>query len=114
MSKYVYQIQGALVNAMGKLLGMRILVCDDHILDMVDMPVEVLDQETVKYLQFRLSITAEALVIQRLPLKIQDRIKAPLGRWLDHWVQENFHGDYLNRKGPDTGLVATSIKTKGR
>jgi len=92
MSKYVYQIQGAIENPMGKLIGLRCLVCNIDFLDMVDVPVEVLDYETTKYLQFRLSITAEALNIQSLPVEIQNRIRAPLGRWLDHWVLDNFYG----------------------
>jgi len=98
MSKYVYQIQGALESPMGKFLGLRVLVCDVNFLDMVDVPVEILDHETTKYLQFRLSITAETLDIQRLPVEIQNRIRTPLGRWLDHWVLDNFYGDTSNRK----------------
>jgi hypothetical protein len=98
MSKYVYQIQGALESPMGKFLGLRCLVCDVNFLDMVDVPVEVLDHETAKFLAFRLSITAETLDIQRLPVEIQNRIRAPLGRWLDHWVLENYYGNTSNRK----------------
>ena len=93
MSKYVYQIQGALESPQGQFLGLRCLVCDVNFLDMVDVPVEVLDHETAKFLAFRLSITAETLDIQRLPVEIQNRIRAPLGRWLDHWVLDNFYGD---------------------
>jgi hypothetical protein len=102
MSKYVYQIQGALESPMGKLLGFRCLVCNIDFLDMVDAPVEVLDHETIKYLQFRLSITSEALVIQQLPVEIQNRIRAPLGRWLDRWVLDNFYGDKQTNKSVDT------------
>jgi len=98
MSKYVYQIQGAIESPMGKLIGLRCLVCNIDFLDMVDVPVEVLDHETTKYLQFRLSITAEALNIQSLPVEIQNRIRAPLGRWLDHWVLDNFYGDNRTNK----------------
>jgi hypothetical protein len=83
---------------MGKFLGLRCLVCDLNFMDMVDVPVEVLDINTSKYLAFRLSITSEALNIQRLPVEIQNRIRTPLGRWLDHWVLENFYGDTSNRK----------------
>ena len=83
---------------MGKFIGLRCLVCNVDFLDMVDVPVEVLDHNTYKYMQFRLSITAEALNIQSLPVGIQNRIRAPLGRWLDHWVLENFYGDTSNRK----------------
>lgn len=98
MNKYVYQIQGALENKQGQLLGLRVLVCDVYNFDSVDVPVEVLDSETAKYLQFRLSITAEAINIMALPVEIQNKIRAPLGRWLDFWVLENFYGDNRNHK----------------
>ena len=74
------------------------IVCDELKMDLVDVPIEILDYETTKYLQFRLSITSEALDIQRLPAEIQNRIRAPLGRWLDRWVLENFYGNTSNRK----------------
>ena len=41
MSKYAYQIQGALENAQGQFKGLRILVCDLNNFDSVDVPVEV-------------------------------------------------------------------------
>jgi hypothetical protein len=100
MNKYVYQIQGALEDKRGKLLGLRVLVCNVDNLDSVDVPVEVLDSETAKYIQFRLSITAETVSINSMPYEIQNKIRAPLGRWLDHWVHDNFYGD--NRKHKDT------------
>lgn len=100
MNNYVYQIQGALENPQGQFLGLRVLVCNTYYFDSVDVPVEVLDSETAKYMQFRLSITAEAINIQLLPVEIQNKIRAPLGRWLDQWVLENFYGD--NRKHKDT------------
>ena len=99
MNDYVYQIQGALQNSRGQFLGLRILVCDLYNLDMVDVPVEVLDSETAKYIQFRLSITAEAISITKMPIVIQNKIRTPLGRWLDRWVLDNFYGD--NRKHKD-------------
>jgi hypothetical protein len=98
MSKYVYQIQGALQNAQGQLKGLRILVCDLLFIDMADVPVEILDHETAKYIQFRLNITEDSVNIQKLPISIQNKIRTPLGRWLDHWVLENFYGDTSNRK----------------
>ena len=98
MNNYVYQIQGALQGPQGQFLGLRVLVCNVDNLDSVDVPVEVFDSETVKYLQFRLSITAEAVSITNMPDKVQNRIRAPLGRWLDHWVLDNFYGDNRNYK----------------
>lgn len=99
MSKYVYQIQGALEDPTGKLKGLRVLVCDLHNFDSVDVPIAVLDKETAKYLQFRLRVSPDVMNIQKLPNIIQNKIRAPLGRWLDRWVLENFHGDISNTKG---------------
>ena len=99
MNKYVYQIQGALENPPGKLRGLRILVCDLYNFDQADVPIEILDRETRKFLEFRLKLTDDALVIQRLPDKIQNNIRTPLGKWLDRWVLDNFYGDISNRTG---------------
>jgi hypothetical protein len=98
MNKYVYQIQGALENPPGKLRGLRILVCDLYNFDQADAPVEILDPETRRYLEFRLKVADDALVIQNLPVKIQNNIRNPLGKWLDRWVLDNFYGDTSNRK----------------
>lgn len=102
MSKYCYQIQGALENAQGKLKGFRVLVCDLYNFDSVDVPIEIIDRETAKYLEFRLKVTSVTPNIAHLPVSIQNRIRAPLGRWLDNWVLENFHGD--TSKPKDTNL----------
>jgi len=98
MSKYAYQIQGTLENAEGQFKGLRILVCDLYNFDSVDVPMEILDHETAKYIQFRLRVTTSTMDIAKLPVIIQNKIRAPLGRWLDQWVLENFHGDTSNRK----------------
>lgn len=98
MSKYVYQIQGALENAQGELKGLRVLVCDLYNFDSVDVPIEILDHETTKYLEYRLKLTDAALDIKRLPVSIQNSIRTPLGRWLDFWVLENFYGDISKPK----------------
>jgi hypothetical protein len=98
MNKYVYQIQGALENTAGRLTGLRVLVCDLYNFDSVDVPVEILDKETAKYIEFRLKVTTANLDIQKLPVVIQNRIRAPLGLWLDRWVLENFYGDISKRK----------------
>ena len=98
MNKYVYQIQGALESATGKFQGFRVLVCDLYNFDSVDVPMEILDKETAKYIEFRLSVTTATLSIQNLPNGIQNRIRTPLGKWLDRWVLENFHGHTSNAK----------------
>lgn len=99
MSKYVYQIQGALENAAGEFKGLRVLVCDLHNFDSVDVPREVLDKETAKYLEFRLNVTTVPLNMQNLPVGVQNKIRTPLGKWLDRWVLDNFYGDTKQHKG---------------
>ena len=108
MTKYVYQIQGALENATGKFQGLRVLICDLYNFDTVDVPAAVLDKETIKFLQFRLNLTESPVNIQHLPIPIQNKIRTPLGRWLDRWVLENFHGDNSNRKSINSWLLETS------
>jgi hypothetical protein len=98
MNKYVYQIQGVLESPAGKVTGLRILVCDLYNFDQADVPIEILDYETVKYIEFRLKLSEDALNIQRLPVKVQNNIRNPLGKWLDRWVLDNFYGDISNRK----------------
>lgn len=98
MSNYVYQIHGALENAQGQFKGLRVLVCDLNYFDSVDAPVEILDNETAKFIQFRLKISKQPLDIQRLPVSVQNRIRAPLGRWLDNWVLKNFYGNISKSK----------------
>jgi hypothetical protein len=92
MNDYAYQIKGALENAQGRFVGLCVLVCDKNNFELVDVPVEVLDKDTVNFLQFRLKVT-EVIDIQRLPYNIQNKIRAPLGRWLDRWVLDNFYGN---------------------
>jgi len=99
MNRYVYQIQGALENPFGQFIGFRVLVCDVNHLDAVDVPAEILDRETRKYLEFRFGLTDDKLNIQSLPIKIQNNLRAPLGHWLDRWVLENFYGDISDTKG---------------
>lgn len=98
MSKYIYQIQGALESATGEFKGFRVLLCDLHNFGTVDVPAEVLDRETTKYIQFRLKATQAVLDIAKLPIEIQSRIRAPLGRWLDQWVRQNFYGNNIKSK----------------
>jgi hypothetical protein len=102
MNKYVYQIQGALEDNNQKLRGLRVLVCNLYNFDAVDVPIEILDKETARYLAFRLKLTDDALVIQNLPNAIVNRIRMLLGKYLDKWVLENFHGDTSNTKGVNT------------
>ena len=97
MSKYVYQIQGALEDSNRKFKGLRVLVCNVNYFDSVDVPAEILDHEIVKYLEYRLKLN-DRIDIQKLPIIVQNQIRVPLGYWLDTWVLENFYGDTSNRK----------------
>lgn len=97
MTQYAYQIQGALEDQDRNIKGLRVLVCTADYLDTVDVPVEIIDHETVLYLQYRFKL-CEYMNIQKLPYKVQDKIRAPLGRWLDNWVIEKY-GSTSNRKG---------------
>jgi hypothetical protein len=105
MSKYVYQIKGALENGSGQFKGLRVLVCDLYNLETVDVPAAIMDRETIKYLQYRFNLTESTVNIQKLPVGVQNKIRAPLGRWLDQWVLENFYGDTSNRKSTNAGLL---------
>ena len=103
MTKYAYQIQGALEDPnTGVLRGLRVLVCNVDYFETVDVPIEILDKETARFLSFRIRLTNGAVSIQRLPNGVQNKIRAPLGRWLDHWVLNNFHGDNSKPKSTNT------------
>ena len=97
MTKYVYQIQGALENAERKFCGFRVLVANKDFIDLVDVPAEVFPKETRAYIQFRLKVT-ERFDVRKLPLSVEISIRAPLGRWLDYWVMKNF-GNFSESKG---------------
>jgi hypothetical protein len=97
MSKYAYQIKGALENAQGQFIGLQVLVCDPLNFEIVNVPAKVLDRETTKFMQYRLKLT-DVIDIQRLPIPIQNKIRAPLGRWLDYWVVKNFNGNFGKRE----------------
>lgn len=98
MNDYLYQIQGALENAQGRFQGFRVLVCDLLNFESVDIPSSVLDNETAKFIQFRLRLCNKPLNIQKLPVSVQNRIREPLGHWLDYWVQKNFYGSTSESK----------------
>lgn len=108
MNKYVYQIQGALESDTGEFTGLRVLVCDLYNFDSVDVPANIIDKETAKYIQFRLQLTDMPMNIQKLPYPIQKCIRAPLGRWLDQWVLNNFYGDSSDRKSTNPWLLEKS------
>lgn len=112
MDKYVYQIQGALEDSNGKMQGFRVLVCNLYYFDSVDVPKKIFDKEIIKYLEFRFKV-CDHLDMAKLPYGVQNNIRAPLGRWLDKWVQENFYGNSSKSKSPDTGLLEAGKQNTG-
>jgi len=86
MSKlYVYQIKGILEKPNKDIGGMRVLLCSKDFFDSVDVPAEIFDKSTLKYLKFRLQVN-EYIDVQKLPIPIQNRIRSPMNQWLDNWV----------------------------
>jgi hypothetical protein len=86
MSKlYVYQVKGILEKPNKDVGGMRVLVCSPDFFDMVDVPADIFDNETLRYLKFRLQVN-EYIDVQKLPISIINKIRFPMNRWLDEWV----------------------------
>jgi hypothetical protein len=102
MNDYVYQIAGAIEKTDGKLYGFRVLVCDLHNFETVDVPIAIMDKSTIAFLEFRLKLTKDALDIQKLPYKIQRSIREPLGHFLDQWVLKNFYGHISEPKSTNS------------
>jgi hypothetical protein len=100
MTKYVYQIQGALENAEKKFCGFRILVCNKDFFEQADVPADVFSKETRAYIQFRLKVS-DKFNVRKLPPTVEANIRAPLGRWLDNWVIKNF-GNISESKNTNT------------
>ena len=98
MNDYAYQIKGALESASGRFFGFQVIVCNASRLETINVPATVLDPETVKFLEFRMRLTTTPINIQRLPTSVQNKIRVPLGNWLDKWVLKNFYGDYSNKQ----------------
>ena len=102
MNDYAYQIKGALEDAEGKFRGFHVMVCNVSKLEMVNVPVSVWDRETISYVQFRMGLTKEPMNIQRLPIRVQNKIRVPLGKWLDQWVLKNFYGNTADNTDTNT------------
>ena len=82
---YVYQIKGILEKPNKEIGGMRVLLCSKDFFDSVDVPANIFDKETLKYLKFRLAVN-DFIDIKKLPVHIVNKIRAPLNQWLDNWV----------------------------
>lgn len=82
---YVYQIKGILEKPNKEIGGMRVLLCSKDFFEQVDVPAEIFDKDTLGYLKYRLAVN-EFIDVRRLPIVIQNKIRAPLNQWLDNWV----------------------------
>ena len=86
MSKlYVYQIKGILEKSNKEIGGMRVLLCSTDFFDSVDIPADIFDRDTLRYLRYRLAVN-DYLDINKLPIPILNKIRTPINQWLDHWV----------------------------
>ena len=88
MTKYAYQIKGALEDNQGDVTGFRVLICTADCFYDVDVPGEVFERELLSFMKFRLAVH-ERVEIGKLPIRIQNQIRGPIGRWLDFWVLDN-------------------------
>jgi hypothetical protein len=111
MSKYAYQIKGALESAEGRFKGFRVFVCTNYDFANVDVPSNIFDTETIKYIEFRLKVS-EKFDIRKLPATVQNNIRVPLGNWLDNWVLDFIYGDTSKSKDINTGLLENSTRLK--
>jgi hypothetical protein len=92
MTKYVYQIQGALENADGKFSGFQVFVGVENIVQILTVPPEEFERETKSYIEYRLQLT-EGFDIRKLPPTVEMDIRMPIEHWLDDWINYNFYGD---------------------
>ena len=113
MNKYLYQIQGALENADRSFGGFRVFVCTNYNFGLADAPAEIFDQETIKYLEFRLKLS-ETFDMRKLPATVQNDIKMPLGHWLDEWVLNLIYGDTSESEDFNLGLLENGTQPKKR
>jgi len=95
--KYAYQIKGVLESPQQEVSGFQVIVCTAYHFYTVDAPAELFDKDTLAYIKFRMAVNS-FMDVRRLPNSIQNKIRTPLGRFLDFWVLENIHGNYSERK----------------
>lgn len=99
--KYAYQIQGALEDQNQEITGFRVILCTAYHFYNVDAPAELFDRSTLQYIKFRLAVNSH-MNMKNLPVPIQNKIRTPLGRFLDFWVLENTDGYFSERKDINT------------
>ena len=97
MSKYAYQIKGALENAEGLFCGFRVLLCTSHSFELVDVPAEIFDKEIRAFIRYRI-LVSEKFDIRKLPYPVEVKIRVPIGHWLDQWVLKNIYGNISKPK----------------
>jgi hypothetical protein len=99
--KYQYQIKEVLKTARGQISGFRALVIVESLdYHLVSIPAEIFEYEMLLYFKCRLKMY-QRVDIQRLPLSVQYKIRAPIERFLDLWVLEEKDGYHSNRKNTD-------------
>ena len=100
--RYGYQIQGVLEDRNQEIIGFRVVVVfsSQHFYT-VDAPAELFDLGTLQYIKFRLAVNPY-MDVRKLPASIQNKIRTPLGRFLDFWVLENTDGHLSERKDTNT------------
>ena len=91
--QYSYQIKGILEDAQGNPYGFRVLLCTKDIFESVDVPGDLFNYETMRYLKFRLAVNP-LLDVRKLPEHLQQQIRVPMNHYLDAWVEERMaNGD---------------------
>lgn len=98
--KYTYQIKSVLQNAERGIVGFQVIVATTDSFYSVNAPAEIFDNETLAYIRFRLRVCA-SMDIRQLPRPVQNKIRTPLGRFLDFWILESKDGYHRERKNPN-------------
>ena len=98
--KYTYQIKSVLYRPAVGIRGFRVVLATEEHFYEVDVPAENFDNETLRYIRFRLMVCPH-MDVRNLPRRVQHKIRAPLGRFLDFWILEDRYGNSGNRKNPN-------------
>jgi hypothetical protein len=91
--KYTYQIKSILLSGRKDVLGIRVIVATDMYFHDVDVPAEVFDYETLVYLGFRMKV-CNLMDFRNASPTIAEKVRKPLGRFLDDWILEEYDGDH--------------------
>ena len=97
--KYTYQIKNVLLNGERGIVGFRVVVATNDQFFTVDVPAEIFEHGVLAYVKFRLKVF-EYMDVRNLPAAVQNKIRTPLGRFLDLWILESKDGYSGERKDP--------------